>query len=71
MKSTVVDESLSSFKPMYCSREYQASTKNVLLLKVLNILVAIQGMIMKMFTVSHSFINLLVILLSFFSYENY
>ena len=27
MKSTVVDESLSSFKPMYCSREYQASTK--------------------------------------------
>ena len=26
MKSTVVDESLSSFKPMYCSREYQAST---------------------------------------------
>ena len=27
MKSTVVDESLSSFKPMYCSREYQASTR--------------------------------------------
>ena len=26
MKSAVVDESLSSFKPMYCSREYQAST---------------------------------------------
>ena len=26
MKSTVVDESLSSFKPMYCSRENQAST---------------------------------------------
>ena len=26
MKSTVVDESLSSFKPMYCSREYQTST---------------------------------------------
>ena len=24
---TVVDESLSSFKPMYCSREYQASTR--------------------------------------------
>ena len=23
----VVDESLSSFKPMYCSREYQASTR--------------------------------------------
>ena len=30
MKSTVVDESLSSFKPMYCSREYQASTKSLL-----------------------------------------
>ena len=29
MKSTVVDESLSSFKPMYCSREYQASTKEL------------------------------------------
>ena len=29
MKSTVVDESLSSFKPMYCSREYQASTRLV------------------------------------------
>ena len=28
MKSTVVDESLSSFKPMYCSREYQASTRS-------------------------------------------
>ena len=28
MKSTVVDESLSSYKPMYCSREYQTSTKN-------------------------------------------
>ena len=28
MKSTVVDDSLSSFKPMYCSREYQASTKS-------------------------------------------
>ena len=27
MKSTVVDESLSSLKPMYCSREYQASTR--------------------------------------------
>ena len=27
MKSTVVDESLSSFKPMYCSREYQVSTR--------------------------------------------
>ena len=27
IKSTVVDESLSSFKPMYCSREYQASTR--------------------------------------------
>ena len=27
MKSTVVDESLSSFKPMYCSRENQASTR--------------------------------------------
>ena len=27
MKSTVVDESLSSFKPMYCYREYQASTR--------------------------------------------
>ena len=27
MKSTVVDESLSSYKPMYCSREYQASIK--------------------------------------------
>ena len=27
MKSTVVDESLYSFKPMYCSREYQASTR--------------------------------------------
>ena len=27
MKSTVVDESLSSYKPMYCSREYQASTR--------------------------------------------
>ena len=27
MKSTVVDESLSSFKPMYCSREYQASIR--------------------------------------------
>ena len=27
MKFTVVDESLSSFKPMYCSREYQASTR--------------------------------------------
>ena len=27
MKSTVVDESLSSFKPMYCSREYQTSTR--------------------------------------------
>ena len=26
MKSTVVDESLSSYQPMYCSREYQAST---------------------------------------------
>ena len=25
MKSTVVDESLSSYKPMYCSRDYQAS----------------------------------------------
>ena len=30
MKSTVVDESLSSFKPMYCSREYQTSTKFML-----------------------------------------
>ena len=30
MKSTVVDESLSSFKPMYCSREYQASTRSKL-----------------------------------------
>ena len=28
MKSTVMDESLSSFKPMYCSREYQASTRS-------------------------------------------
>ena len=27
MKSTVVDESLYSFKPMYYSREYQASTR--------------------------------------------
>ena len=27
MKSAVVDESLSSYKPMYCSREYQASTR--------------------------------------------
>ena len=27
MKSTVLDESLSSYKPMYCSREYQASTR--------------------------------------------
>ena len=27
MKSTVVDESLSSFKPMYCSREYLTSTR--------------------------------------------
>ena len=27
MKSTVVDESLSSYQPMYCSREYQASTR--------------------------------------------
>ena len=27
MKSTVVDESLSFYKPMYCSREYQASTR--------------------------------------------
>ena len=27
IRSTVVDESLSSFKPMYCSREYQASTR--------------------------------------------
>ena len=27
MKSTVVGESLSSLKPMYCSREYQASTR--------------------------------------------
>ena len=27
MKSKVVEESLSSFKPMYCSREYQASTR--------------------------------------------
>ena len=27
MKSTVVDESLSSFKPMYCSREYHTSTR--------------------------------------------
>ena len=34
-------------------------------------LVTIQGMIMKMFTVSHAFVNLLVILLRFFSYENY
>ena len=30
MKSTVVDESLSSFKSMYCSREYQASTRVIL-----------------------------------------
>ena len=39
MKSTVVDESLSSFKPMYCSREYQASTRdlNLLGLKVLKV----------------------------------
>ena len=29
MKSTVVDESLSSFKPMYCSREYQTSTRYI------------------------------------------
>ena len=28
MKSTVVDESLSSYKPMYSSREYQASTRS-------------------------------------------
>ena len=28
MKSTVVDESLSSYKPIHCSREYQASTKD-------------------------------------------
>ena len=27
MKSAVVDESLSSYKPMYCSREYQTSTR--------------------------------------------
>ena len=27
LSSTTVDESLSSFKPMYCSREYQASTR--------------------------------------------
>ena len=27
MVMDVVDESLSSFKPMYCSREYQASTR--------------------------------------------
>ena len=26
MNSTVVDESLSSYQPMYCSREYQASS---------------------------------------------
>ena len=29
MKSTVVDESLSSFKPMYCSREYRTSTRSL------------------------------------------
>ena len=29
MKSTVVDESLSSYQPMYCSREYQASTRKI------------------------------------------
>ena len=29
MKSTVVDESLSSYKPMYCSREYQTSTRTI------------------------------------------
>ena len=28
LDDTVVDESLSSFKPMYCSREYQASTRS-------------------------------------------
>ena len=32
MKSTVVDESLSSFKSMYCSREYQASTEEVFII---------------------------------------
>ena len=36
MKSTVVDESLSSFKPMYCSREYQASTRMIFLLHFQN-----------------------------------
>ena len=30
MKSTVVDESLSSFKPMYCSREYLTSTRRLI-----------------------------------------
>ena len=34
MKSTVVDESLSSYKPMYCSREYQASTREPHILEV-------------------------------------
>ena len=42
-----------------------------LVIKGVSFLVAIQGWIMKMFTVSHSFVNLLVILLSFFSYENH
>ena len=39
MKSTVVDESLSSYKPMYCSREYQTSTRLVIIV----IIVIIKG----------------------------
>ena len=43
---------------------------NALLLKLLDFPIAIRIGKMKMLTVSHSFINLLVILLSLFSYEN-
>ena len=46
--------------------------KNVYLaIKGVSNLVVILGMIMKMFTVSHTFVNLLVILLSFFLYKKY
>ena len=38
MKSTVVDESLSSYQPMYCSREYQASTKKYTLFFMLSLM---------------------------------
>ena len=41
-----------------------------LAIKGVSNLVVILGMIMKMITVSHAFVNLLVILLSFFSYES-